>query len=399
MSTTEIALPSQARAAARLGQATAIEQSRAIAEVQAAVVVAQQVPRDVQAAVNAMRESCQQPALAARAFFRFPRAGQQITGPSIHLARELARIWGNIQYGIHELRRDDAAGESEMQAFAWDVQTNTRNASTFIVPHRRDTTSGQKALTDLRDIYENNANNGARRVREAIFAVLPPWFVEEAKSACMATIENGGGKPIAQRVADAIAWYERKGVKARQLEDKVGTARADWTGVELAQLEVISRSLSNGETTVADEFPAERLSVADIAADRATAPKQATPAAPEPQPEPEAEPASPAEDEAAPDVDPEEPEQDPVTDTRPVTRPQLTKMAIGFEECGYADRADRLRAASTIVGRPLTSSQELTRTEASTVIETLAMCQQADDPQARLTEILDSVAQAEGGAE
>lgn len=395
MSTTEIALPSATRAAARVGQATAVEQSRAVAEVQAAVIVAQQVPRDVQAAVNAMRESCQQPALAARAFFRFPRARQQITGPSIHLARELARIWGNIQYGIHEMRRDDVAGESEMQAFAWDVQTNTRNVSTFIVPHRRDTTAGQQALTDLRDIYENNANNGARRVREAIFAVLPPWFVEEAKAACMATIENGGGKPIAQRVADAVAWYERKGVKARQLEEKVGTARADWTGVELAQLEVISRSLANGETTVTDEFPADRISAADVAADRKAVAAQTA------QPEPQGEPVSPSEDEAAPDVEPpsDEVEAAPVEDPRPVTRPQLTKMAIAFDELGYTDRADRLRACAAMIGHPLTSSQEMTRAEASSVIETLALCQAAPDPQGRLMELLESLAQAEGGAE
>jgi hypothetical protein len=73
-----------------------------------------------------MRESCSQKGLAERAFFRYSRGGSQITGPSVHLARELARCFGNVQYGIAELRRDDEHGESEMQAFAWDVQTNTR---------------------------------------------------------------------------------------------------------------------------------------------------------------------------------------------------------------------------------------------------------------------------------
>src|SRR5262245_12533080 len=90
-----------------LGQATAIEQSRAVAEVQAAVIVAQQRPRNVNAAVNEMRAACQQPGLAERAFFRYSRGGGQVSGATIHLARELARCWGNIQYGIAELRRDD----------------------------------------------------------------------------------------------------------------------------------------------------------------------------------------------------------------------------------------------------------------------------------------------------
>jgi hypothetical protein len=264
---TTVALPSDRQAVTRatsIGQATAVEQSRAVAEVQAAVVVAQQCPRDVQLAVQQMRESCAQKALADRAFFRYSRGGSTITGPSVHLARELARVWGNIQYGISELRRDDDEKISEMQAFAWDVQTNTRSAAIFIVPHKRDTKAGQKDLTDLRDVYENNANQGARRVREAIYAVLPPWFTEEAKELCQRTIAEGGGKPLAQRIADIVRWFEGQGVRLTQLEDKLGSKRAKWEAVDVSQLEVIGRSLVNGEITVDEEFPPARVTADDI---------------------------------------------------------------------------------------------------------------------------------------
>jgi hypothetical protein len=285
---TTVALPSDRQAVTRatsIGQATAVEQSRAVAEVQAAVVVAQQCPRDVQFAVQQMRESCAQKALADRAFYRYSRGGSTITGPSIHLARELARVWGNIQYGISELRRDDDEKISEMQAFAWDVQTNTRSAAIFIVPHKRDTKAGQKDLTDLRDVYENNANQGARRVREAIYAVLPPWFTEEAKELCQRTIAEGGGKPLAQRIADIVRWFEGQGVRLTQLEDKLGSKRAKWEAVDVSQLEVIGRSLVNGEITVDEEFPAPRVTADDIPQrGKAKAPEQ--PAA---EPEPPAE--------------------------------------------------------------------------------------------------------------
>src|SRR5579859_322226 len=193
----------------RVGQATAVEQSRAVAEVQAAVIVAQQCPRSVRAAVEAMEEACRQPALAGRAFFRYPRAGETVSGPSVHLARELARCWGNVQHGITELARDDAHGQSEMQAWAWDVQTNTRSSNTFIVQHKRDTRNGSKDLTEQRDIYENNANNGARRLREAIFSVLPTWYAEQAKELCQQTNEHGGGRPLAVRVAEAVRVFEK----------------------------------------------------------------------------------------------------------------------------------------------------------------------------------------------
>jgi hypothetical protein len=248
----------------RLGQATAVEQSRAVAEVQAAIVVAQQCPRNVQAALAEMRESCKQKGLADRAFYRFPRSGSTVTGPSVYLARELARCWGNVQYGIAELRRDDEHGQSEMQAFAWDVQTNTRLASTFVVPHMRDKRNGPERLTDMRDIYENNANQGARRVREAILAILPPWFVEEAKELCSKTLRDGGGKPLAQRVADARKVFEALGITVDQLEQKIGRPSEKWNEHDIAQLLITHASLQRGEVTVAEEFPPQRVTVAEI---------------------------------------------------------------------------------------------------------------------------------------
>jgi hypothetical protein len=257
---------------ARIGQGTAVEQSRAAAEVQAAVVVAQQCPRNIQQAVAEMRESCKQMFLAERAFYRYSRGGTTVTGPSVHLARELARCWGNVQYGLVEMRRDDEYGQSEMQAFAWDVQTNSRNSSTFIVPHRRDTRNGAKQLTDMREIYENNANNGARRVREAIFAILPPWFVEEAKELCAQTLRDGGGKPLAQRIADAIKAFEGIGVTVDRIEHRLERPSGKWTEYDVAQLIVIYKSIQRGEVTAEEEFPPPRVSAEELIGGKADKP-------------------------------------------------------------------------------------------------------------------------------
>lgn len=245
-------------------QSTAVEQARVIAEVQAAVTVAQARPRSVPGSVAQMRDTCAQPALANRAFFRFPRAGQQITGPTVHLARALAACWGHIDYGIRELRRDDDAGVSEMQAYAWDQQSNTRVTSAFVVPHARDTKTGRVKLTDLRDIYESNANQGARRVRECIFAVLPPWFTDEAQDLCRKTIEDGGGVPLARRVADSLRAFDQLGVVADRVERKVGAPSAQWSAHDVAQLGIVYQSIQRGETTADAEFPPRRVTAAEI---------------------------------------------------------------------------------------------------------------------------------------
>lgn len=279
----------------RVGQGTAVEQSRAVAEVQAAVVMARSMPRDISVAIDNMRQSCRMKRLAERAFFRFPRGGQQVSGASVHLARELARCWGNIDYGVKELARDDNYGQSEMLAFAWDLETNARSETVFIVPHMRDKKGGAQKLVDMRDIYENNANNGARRLRECIFSVLPPWFTDEAKEICNNTIANGeGDKPLPQRVADAVAAFEGIGVNVANLETKIGLARSKWTAHDVATLRVIYTSIQRGEISKEEEFPSigAPVSVDEINAQAkgraAQTPQQpqSPPPPPEPQPTP-----------------------------------------------------------------------------------------------------------------
>jgi hypothetical protein len=259
----------------RVGQGTAVEQTRAAAEVLAAVQVAQQCPRNMQTARATMQDSCHQTALAERAFYRFPRGGQTVNGPTVHLARELARCFGNIQYGIAELRRDDEYGQSEMIAYAWDVQTNTRNSNTFIVPHLRDKRGGPERIVDVRDIYENNANMGARRVREAIYAILPPWFTEEAKGLCHQTLRDGGGRPLTQRVTDCIQGFKGIGVAADRLEQKVGTAADRWDEHDVVQLGIVFRSIERREVRVEEEFPPARVTVEELTAPSLPAPAPA----------------------------------------------------------------------------------------------------------------------------
>jgi len=262
-----------------LSQATAIEQSRAVAEVQAAILVAKAEPRDIDRARREMQISCSQMGMADRAFFTFPRAGKAVTGSTIHLARELARCFGNIQYGFGELSR--GATESEMMAWAWDLELNALSRQTFIVPHRRDTKGGTLALKTDRDIYEVSANMGARRLRAAIGAILPIWFVDEAEEMCRQTLTRGesvpltgGGsgsstkgaaKSLAERRAKAVVALEVYNVTQGQIEARLGVKMAEWTPENLATLRIDLRSIKEGAVKVGEVFPAERVTTAELA--------------------------------------------------------------------------------------------------------------------------------------
>lgn len=241
-------------------QATAIEQARATAEVQAAVVVAQNCPRDMARAEADMRDTCGRKAVADRAFYSVPRKGSKpMAGPSIHLARELARIWGNLDYGVRELSRDDAGGMSEIQAFAWDQQTNVRTIRSFQVPHQRMVDGRRKSLIDLNEIYLNNQNIGARAVRECIFALLPPWFTESAQDFCHETLKAGEGVPLSERINKMISAFAALGATVEQLETRTGRKRGQWSAGDVAKLGIDYTSITRDGLDMDEIFPSDTL--------------------------------------------------------------------------------------------------------------------------------------------
>lgn len=349
MTTTEIALRS-ARIAHpdRVSQATAVEQARAVAEVAAAVRVAQDNPRDEARAYERMRQTCHTKALAERAFYSLPRAGGRIEGSTVHLMRELARCWGNVDYGIRELHRDDTEGVSEMQAWAWCQEANVRTSRSFIVPHQRmKKVNGQptrEALIDLADVANNNNSVAARAVRETIKHVLPASYVAEAEDIAARTLQDGGGKTIPQQVADAIAHFrDTWNVTSEQLEARLERPSGKWTVQDLAVLRVISGELSRGEKRAETEFPpVERRTTADDIR-RQQAPGDV--------------------DTATGEV------TGPASDPEPITKAQMTKLHATLSELNLTDRDDKLAFCGEFLGRALASSKDLSRDEASALIE------------------------------
>jgi hypothetical protein len=127
-------------------------EARAVAEVQAQYVIAKRFPRNQHESFMQIMESCKRPFLAEQAMYAYPRGGQLVEGPSIRLAESMAQSWGNLDCGIREVSQ--ANGISVAEAYAIDLQTNTRVTKVFHVPHVRDTKKGKQKLTDSRDIYE-----------------------------------------------------------------------------------------------------------------------------------------------------------------------------------------------------------------------------------------------------
>lgn len=82
-----------------------------------------------------------------------------------------------------------------------------------------------------------------------------------------------------------------------------------------------------------------------------------------------------------------------------VTPPQLNAIHVLYGECGWSDRTDKLRATAALIGRKVESSTELTKQEASRLIEALHRVAEGDDPAAALTELVDSASRKASGDE
>lgn len=234
--------------------------TRQAQEVQAAMVVAKRFPRDEIEAFNRIMRACQRKTLAEQSMYEYPRGGQKVTGPSIRLAEALAQNWGNIDYGIVELEQRD--GESQVMAYAWDLETNTRQTKIFSVPHIRTTKKeGNKPLTDPRDIYEMVANQGARRLRACILGVIPGDVIDSALEECERTMKTNNKEPLIDRVRDMIRAFEPYGVTQEMIEETIGCKSEAFSENDLVRLRKIGKSLKDGMSSKEDYFkvkPAEK---------------------------------------------------------------------------------------------------------------------------------------------
>jgi hypothetical protein len=229
--------------------------TRQAQEVQAAMIVAKRFPRDPAASMERILAACMRPSLAEAAQYEYSRGGSTVTGPSIRLAEAIAQGWGNIDFGYIELEQKNR--ESQVMAYAWDLETNTRQSKVFSVPHIRHTSKGDYPLTDPRDIYEMVANQAARRVRACILGVIPGDVIESAQRQCDLTLKANNKLPLDERIKEMVARYAELGISTEQLRGFIGKNVEAFTENDVIRLGKIYRSIKDG--VVGNEYFIERM--------------------------------------------------------------------------------------------------------------------------------------------
>lgn len=232
---------------------TEMAMSRQAQEVQGQIVMAKKFPRDVIAARNRILTACQRTKLAEKAEYEYKRGDSKVTGPSIRLAEAMAQNWGNMDFGFIELEQRN--GESKVMAYAWDLETNTRQTKIFSVPHIRETKKGNYPLTGSRDIYELVANQAARRVRACILGIIPGDIVEEAVEQCHKTLLDGEDKPLIDLVQGVVRTFENEyAVPQESLEKYIGCKAEAFSMNDLIRLKKVYNSIKDGMASREEVF-------------------------------------------------------------------------------------------------------------------------------------------------
>lgn len=239
------------RVPATVGGMMDVAAQREIAEVQGAIVSAKRFPRDQISAAERIITACQRPTLAEQALYTYSRGGTDISGPSIRLAEAISQAWGNMQIGVRELEQRN--GESIIESYAWDLETNTKQSKVFTVKHERHTKRGSYQLSDPRDIYELAANQGARRLRACILAIIPGDVVEAAVKQCEETLKaKADTSPAA--IAKMVTAFEGYGVTKDQIEKRIQRRIDSITPAQVISLRKVFNSLKDGMSTPTDWF-------------------------------------------------------------------------------------------------------------------------------------------------
>lgn len=236
-------------------------QTRETSEIQASITIAKRFPRDEIAARLKVSQSCARPSFAERAAYSFPRGGANVTGPSVDLARELARCWGNINYGLRIVEGDDDT--LHLKGFAFDIETNNRiemeDKFAKLVQRKNKKTGITEWVTpDERDLRELMNRRGAILVRNALLQLLPPDLVDDALSESRDTMRRAAagelGKDRDAAVKNLAKAFATQGVTIEMLEQRLGHALMLVSDEEVAELRTVYKSIADGHSKRAEHF-------------------------------------------------------------------------------------------------------------------------------------------------
>jgi hypothetical protein len=250
---------------------TAGAQARAIAEIQAAIIIAKKYPRNEEASFQRLMKACDRFGFADAAAYAFKRGAKKnpvtgdwednmVTGPAAPMVREACRIWGNSRSGllvVHETK-----DTRKIRGWAWDLETNTykeaedefeKLVERKVKVNGRNTNETEWVVPNERDLRELTNRRGAILVRNCQLDIMPKDYIEDALDRAQQTVEKGARTdPDAwKKIANA---FGELNISVDQLFKYLHHPLQESSPKELVTLRAIWKSISDGNSTWAEYY-------------------------------------------------------------------------------------------------------------------------------------------------
>lgn len=225
-------------------------QEMARAEIESSITIARKFPRDESQAFARLMKSCKRPSFAKGVEYSYPRGGKQIHGPSVKVAREAARLWGNLRHGL-EIVRDDEDSR-QIRGYAWDVETNVKVSAEHefrkLIFRKKD----GWIKPDERDLRELTNKHGAILQRNCLLQILPPDLIEDAVNESLMTMRDDDAKDPEGARKRLIMAFESLNISPKMLSKYLGHPVDELQPEGVEELRGIFASIKDGNSKWAD---------------------------------------------------------------------------------------------------------------------------------------------------
>ena len=238
------------------------------AEVEASYVMAMKRPRNEEDARVKIVTTCGNPFFARKAIYKKPVGGGEfVEGPSIRLAEEMLRAWGNVKTLQTAIYEDDARRIVKVTVI--DLETNISYSKEISITKtvERKSAKGRDVVGERINSYDQRIfivkatddellNKEAALVSKTIrnngLRMIPQHIIDEACLRVRKTIAAGVKEDPSRARNELLNEFARFGITPSHIEKHIGHAVAQLTDSEIVELQSALNAIADEQTTWAE---------------------------------------------------------------------------------------------------------------------------------------------------
>jgi hypothetical protein len=200
-------------------------------------------------------------------FYRFPvkkkEGGQDwIEGPSIKLANDVARIFGN---NVNEVREIDVGDAWVFYARFTDIETGFSMERAYRQRKSQSSMRTRDADRSLDIAYQIGQSKAIRNCIVNSLQIYADYAFEQARNSLVEKI----GKDLAAWRERTLQGISKMGVELARVERAIGRPAKDWLAPNIAQVISMMQSVADGMASADDVFPSPEPAATPAASDNA----------------------------------------------------------------------------------------------------------------------------------